>query len=178
MSEAGAPIARFDFVNGLLRGSHLTLYSNCVVHRSDSHLETVPLASVAAARVAFDRNPTRLGLGLSLIIIALILYGISAPLGSFAAAQAGDMAGPGAQGVARALHALFRLLELLASLLPVAALALALGGLALGVLGWLGSTTLTLALAGHERSYPARGRNTQLLDFAEVLAAQLMALKR
>ena len=80
--------------------------------------------------------------------------------------------------MARALHGLFRLLELLASLLPVIALATALGGIALAILGWRGDTRITLILAGYERVYPARGRNTRVLDFAELLSEQLMALKR
>jgi len=43
------------------------------------------------------------------------------------------------------------------------------------VLGWLGSTTLTLTLAGAERVYPIRGRDPRLLDFAEALSERVVA---
>ena len=41
--------------------------------------------------------------------------------------------------------------------------------------GWLGSTTLTLTLAGVERVYPIRGRDPRLLDFAEALSERVVA---
>jgi len=59
VSQAGAPIARFDFAGGALRGTHLTLYPNCIVHRGDAQLETVPLAAIASARVGFERDARR-----------------------------------------------------------------------------------------------------------------------
>jgi hypothetical protein len=71
-----------------------------------------------------------------------------------------------------------RLVELTAALLPAVALAAAVGGAALAVLGWLGSTTLTLGLGGGERTYRVRGRDTLLLDFAQLAAERLMALAR
>lgn len=178
LSDAGAAIARFDFGNGLHRGSHLVLHPGCVVHRGDEHLETIPLAAIASARVAFERDPRRLGWGVALVGAALVLYLIAGPLAGFASAAAGEVAAGGAQGVARALHVLFRVLELVASLLPVVALALGLAGAALCALGWLGDTRLTLALPGQERAYRARGRNTQLMEFAEALASRLVSLKR
>jgi hypothetical protein len=46
------------------------------------------------------------------------------------------------------------------------------------VLGWRGSTTLTLLLAGSERCYSVRGRDTLLLDFAELAAERLLASSR
>ena len=80
--------------------------------------------------------------------------------------------------MARALFGFFRFIEVVAALLPALALACALGGAALAVLGWRGSTTLTLVLAGAEREYSVRGRDTLLLDFAELVSERLMASTR
>jgi hypothetical protein len=175
--ESQLALMRFDFTSGPQRGSQLMLYPRCLVHRSDSHLETVPLARITAIKVAFERNPRRLGWGVACVLVALFLLALSAPLGSFAHGAAQEMSAS-AQGVARALHSLFRFIEVSAALLPAIALAAAIGGAALGVFGWRGSTTLTLALGGAERSYRVRGRDTLLLDFAEMAAERLMAASR
>jgi hypothetical protein len=178
MNEAGPAITRFAFASGMLRGTHLTLYPTCLVHRSDTHLETLPLAGVTAVRVAFERDTRKLGWGIALVVVALLLLAISGPIGSFGSSAAAEVAAAGTQGVAKVLHGFFRLLEALASLMPVAALACVIGGGALCALGWMGSTTLLVSLPGSERVYPARGRNTMLLDFAEALSERLMLLKR
>jgi hypothetical protein len=178
VSEAGAAVARFDFPSGAWRGTHLILYANCVVHRGDAHLETVPLAAVAAMRVAFERDQRKLGWAGGLFFAALLLFAISGPLSGFASTAAAEMAASGGQGVARALQALFKVLEGIANLLPLAGFATLGGGIALGALGWLGTTTLTLDLAGAERAYPVRGHDRMLLDFSEALAEKLMSLKR
>ena len=178
MNEAGPAITRFAFPSGVLRGTHLTLYPTCLVHRSDTHLETVPLAGVTAVRVAFQRDARKLGWGVALVLGALLLLAISGPISGFASGAAGEMAAAGVQGVTRALYGFFRFLEAAASLLPVAALGCVIGGGALCTLGWLGSTTLLVSLPGSERVYPARGRDTILLDFAEAVSERLMLLKR
>jgi hypothetical protein len=177
VSEPGPAVARFAFASGELRGTHLTLYPTCLVHRSEHHLETLPLAAVSAVSVAFRRNTRKLGWGIALVVVALLLLAIAGPIGTFASGAAGDMASAGAQGVAGALQGFFRLLEAFASLLPVVALACVLGGAALCALGWVGTTTLLVGLPGSERVYPVRGRNTLLLEFAEALSERLM-LKR
>ena len=177
MSEAGAAITRFDFDSGALRGSSLTLYASCLVHRSDLELETLPLAAFASVRVAFERDRRMIGWGAALIVVALLMVLISGPLAAISGSAAGEVA-TGATGVAAALHGFFRFLESVASGLPVAAALAALGGAALAALGWLGSTSLTLTFAGGERVYPVRGRNTRLLDFAEAVAERLMLLSR
>ena len=178
MSETGPAITRYGFTSGMLRGTHLTLHPTCLVHRSDNHLETLPLAGITALRVAFQRDTRKLGWGIALIVIALLLLAIAGPIGSFASGAAGEMATAGAQGVARALHGFFRLLEAVASLLPVLALACVIGGGALCALGWMGSTMLLVSLPGSERLYATRGRDSMLLDFAEALSERLMLLKR
>jgi hypothetical protein len=177
MTETGPALTRFAFANGALRGTHLTLYPTCLVHRSDNHLETLPLATMTAVRVAFERDARKLGWGIALVVLALLLLAISGPLDRFATDAAADMA-KSEQGVAKALYAFFRFLMAAASLLPVAALACVIGGGALGALGWLGATTLVVSLPGAERLYPVRGRDTMLLDFAEALSERLMLLKR
>jgi hypothetical protein len=178
MSDAGAPVARFDFRHGPQRGSSLTLHAGCLVHRGDFDLETIPLGAIAAARVDFVRDSRSIGWGVVLLLAALVLWGLSAPLAGFAAAAAEEMAGAGAQGMGRALGAAFRVLEALANLLPILGVASALGGIGLAVLGWYGHTTLTIAIPGFERAYPVRGRNGQLLDFNEALCERLMAARK
>lgn len=177
-NEAPAPLTRFEFASGPQRGSHLALYPRCLVHRSEAHLETLSLAALALVRVAFARDSRKLGWGIALVVVALLLLAIAGPLGSFAGQAAGDMASGGSQGVARALYTLFRFLEGVASLMPAMALACALGGAALGVYGWRGSTVLTLNFGGSERLYWVRGRDTLLLDFAEMVSERLTALAR
>ena len=175
--DAQTPLLRFDFRNGLERGSQLMLYPRYLIHRSDSHVETVPFARITALRVAFERNPRRIGWGVALVIVALLLLAIAAPVGSLAHGAAQEMMAS-AQGVARALYGLFRFIEGVAAVLPAIALGAALAGAALGVLGWHGSTSLTLVLGGAERTYAVRGRDTLLLDFAEMAAERLMASAR
>lgn len=177
VSESGPALQTLAFATGKLRGTQLTLYPTCLVHRGDAHLETLPLAGFTAVRVAFARQPRKLGWGIALIVLALILLAIAGPIGSFASGAASDMAA-GAQGVARALYGFFRFLEALASLLPVVALACVIGGGTLCAFGWIGSTILFVSLPGAERVYAVRGRDTRLLDFAEALSERLMLLKR
>jgi hypothetical protein len=176
-NDAGPAITRYDFTSGALRGTHFTLYPSCLVHRGDTHLETLPLAGIASLRVAYERDARKLGWGVSLLLAALVVFAISGPLAELAGAAAAEMAA-GGNAVARALYALFRFLWSAAHALPFIAFAAALGGIALAVLGWLGSTTLVLDLAGSERVYPVRGRNPGLLDFSEAVCERLMSLKR
>ena len=112
------------------------------------------------------------------MLIALIVFAISAPLAELSGGAAAEMAAAGGHGVARALYGLFRFFWSVANALPYVALLGALAGTALAVLGWLGSTTLVLDLAGSERVYSARGRNPGLLDFSEAVCERLMSLKR
>jgi sugar phosphate permease len=177
-SEAPPALTRFEFTSGLARGSHLALYPRCLVHRGESQLETLPLAAIASLRVAFLRDAGKLRWGVVLVVVALLLLAVAGPLGSLAGQSAADMASAGTQGVARALYGLFRFLEGVAAVLPAAALACALGGAALAIYGWRGTTTLTLTLGGAERIYRVRGRDTLLLDFAEMVSERLAALAR
>ena len=175
-SEAPSPLARFEFTSGLQRGSYLALFPRCLVHRSESQLETLSLAALAAVRVAFTRDGRKLRWGVALVVAALVLLALAGPLGSLAAQAASDMATSGSQGVARALASLFHFVEGVASLLPAVALACALGGAALGVFGWRGTTVLSLDLGGSARVYSVPGRDALLLDFAEMLSERVSTL--
>ena len=177
MSEAGAAITRFDFKSGLARGSNMTLYATCLVHRSDFHLETLPLAALASVRVAFERNLAWMIWGGVMVFVALVLLAVSGPLAALAGSAAGEVA-VNATGVAAALATFFRVVEALANALPWLAGLLALCGGTLGGFGWVGGTTLGVTFAGGERQYSVHGRSTRLLDFAEAIAERLMLLRR
>jgi hypothetical protein len=177
-NDAGPAITRYDFTGGTLRGTHFTLYANCLVHRGDTHLETLPLAGIASLRVAYARDARKLGWGVALLLVALVVYAVSGLLADLATMGANEMAKSEGHGVARALQAMFNFLYAVARTLPFVALAGALGGIALAAFGWIGSTTLVLDLAGSERMYPVRGRNPGLLDFSEAVCERLMSLKR
>jgi hypothetical protein len=177
-TDAGPAITRYDFTSGALRGTHFTLFASCLVHRGETHLETLPLAGIASLRVAYERDARKIGWGVALIVVAFILFAVSGPLAELLGAAAAEMAAAGAHGVAQALHAVFSFFWSVARALPLAGFACALGGIALGVLGWLGNTRLVLDLSGSQRVYPVRGRNPGLLDFSEAVSERLMSLKR
>ena len=170
-----APIARFEFGAGPLRGSELVLYRSSLVHRGGVELETLQISAIAALRVAFSRDARLLGWGIALVAAALLFLAVSAPLASLAGGAAADI---GTQGVGRLLIGFLRTVEAIATFLPVAALLCALGGAFLIVRGWQGHTTLTLSFGAFERAYAARGRDPLLLDFADRLSARLMSPER
>jgi hypothetical protein len=171
-NAAGAAIRSIAFTRGELRGTQLTLFPGSLVHRSDSHLETLPLAAITAVRVAFERNARRLGWGVTLLLVALVLLAITGPVGTFASSAAAS------QQSIPAMYTIYRAIEAVASMMPVAALACVIGGGLLCAFGWLGRTTLSISLPGSERVYAARGRNSELLDFAEALSERLMLVRR
>jgi hypothetical protein len=178
MNDAGSALTRFDFTNGEQRGSHLTLHPNCLVHRGDSHLETLPLATITSVRVTFQRSASLIGWGVAFLLAAIVMLLAAAPLAGLAGAAAADLASANNPGVAKALYSMFRIMEALANALPIGALIAVLAGGALATFGWLGSTVLALTFAGAERVFPVRGRNTRLLDFSEAVSDRLMQVKR
>jgi len=185
MSNADVPITSFDFGNGPLRGTHLTLFPGYLLHRGGAYHETIPAHSVAAIRVSFARGERQIGWAIVLVAIALVLIGLSAPLAALAGAAADQVAaqvqgGTGASGqnVAAAVIAAFHFLQTCARLLPVAGAALVLWGGAMFALGWLGVTTLTLSLGAVERAYAVRGRNLMLYDFAESVSERILVAGR
>lgn len=177
LTDPDDALARFDFRSGPLRGSSLLLHAGCLVHHGGALLETLPLPAIAAVRVSFERNLRKLRWAAGLLVAALVLLLLSSPLAALASDAAGEMAlhlkgdsAAGGQGIAGALHVTFRFFEAIANMLPGVAAALVLGGVGLAAIGWLGETRLTVGLAGAERSYCVRGRNADLLQFAEALS--------
>jgi len=184
MSNGDVPLMRFDFARGSLHGSSLMLYPASLVHRGEQRLETMSLAAVAAVRVEFARDARKINWGVTLVLVALILFALSGPLASLAGAAADDVAaaqggsasgGPGVVGV---VQSTFRGLDAAARMLPIAGTLLAALAIALCALGWFGQTTLTLTLGAVERAYAVLGRNLMLFDFAEAVGERLRAVKR
>ncbi len=166
-----SPIASFDFASGPLRGTQLSLYGTRLLHHGVGYMESMPLAAIAAVRVAYGRHEQRIGWGVALALLALALFAVSGPLRELAAGAAAEVAG--AQAIAEVLRSALRAAEALASLLSVAAFACFAGGAAMIVFGWIGTTTLVLMLPAAERAFPVRGQNRLLVDFAELLAERV-----
>jgi uncharacterized Tic20 family protein len=172
------PLAEFEIASGAGRGSRLTLYANRLVHHGGDSMETVPLAQLAAVGVAFERDPPKLNWAIALLIFALILASVSGPLQAWMSELASRVgASAGRESLEAVLVAAFTALELLARLLLPIAILMAAGAVALLVFFSLGGTTLTLSFAAVERIYTVRGRNPLLVQFAELVAAQLAAGK-
>jgi hypothetical protein len=165
------PVASFDFPSGPLRGTQLTLYASRLLHHGVGQMESVALGAIAAMRVGYERDAQRIGWGATLILVALVLFALFRPLGSFAS-SAGAAVADG-QAVGQLLRAAMSALEALAGLLPVIAVALLAWGGTLVAFGWQGTTLLVLTLPVSERAYAVRGRNPLLQDFAELLAERV-----
>jgi hypothetical protein len=173
-----SPLAEFETGSGAQRGSRLTLYANRLVHQGDDSMEAVPLAQLAAVRVAFERDSRKLTWAVALLVFALILAAVSGPLQSWIGAlAAGVKEHAGRESLDAVLLGTFSALAGFARLLTPLAAVLAAGAAALLVFFWLGATVLTLAFAATERSYAVRGRNRFLVEFAQTVAEQLAARK-
>lgn len=173
-----SPLAELEIDSGAQRGSRLTLYANRLVHQGGDSMEAVPLAQLAAVRVAFERKPRKLNWAIALLVVALMLAAISGPLQSWIAAAVTQVGDPvRRESLDAVLLWVFKALAGFARILPVLATALAAIAVALLVFFWLGATVLTLAFAATERSYAVRGRNRFLVEFAQTVAEQLAARK-
>jgi hypothetical protein len=171
-----SPLAEFEFASGAQRGSRLTLYANRLMHHGGDAMETVPLAQLASVRVAFERDPRKLYWAIGLLVVALLLVAVSGPMhGGVTALAAGIKEHSGRESLDSLLLASFSVLGGIARSLPVLAAMLAAIAAALAALFWMGLTTLTLSFAATERFYAVRGRNPLLIQFAELVAAQLAA---
>jgi hypothetical protein len=172
------PIAGYDVASGPLRGSRLSLYANRLVLHGGDATETVPLAHLASVRVAFERDARKLHWAIGLGVVALVLAVTSGPLQSWMADLSSKVAASaGRESLEAVLLAVFAALGHLARLMSTVALILAAIAAVLLVFFWLGHTTLTLAFAATERSCSVRGRNHQLVDFAELLGETLAGRK-
>jgi hypothetical protein len=167
----GTPIASFDFSAGPLRGTQLSLYGTRLLHHGVGHMDSMALGAMAAVRVSYERDLRRIGWGVVLALVALLLFAVAGPLSGAAADAAVEVSGN--QSVARLLRGTLHVLGALASLLPTVGVACVFGGGALAVFGWLGATTLVLSLPGADRAYAVRGQNRLLVDFAELLAERV-----
>jgi len=173
-----APITEVELRSGLQTGTRLTLYANRVVHTAQDAFEIVPLSQLAAVGVAFQRDVRKLNWVIVLIVIALILAAISAPLRDWLVSVAARLSEPGRrESLDAVLISVFSALSAGARLLPAVAGLCALLAAGLAVLFWLGMTTLTLSAGGMDRLFPVRGRNLQLIDFAQAVGEQLAARK-
>ena len=172
--NADAPLAEFELQSGAQRGSRLTLFANRLVHQGQDSMETVPLAQLAAVRIAFGREQGKLGWAIALAAIALALAAVSGPMLAWSGSAAARIAEHARrESLDAVLLAAFTALGGLASILPVLAAALGVLAAVLAVFFWRGQTTLTLSFGAGERAFAVRGRNRFLIEFAEMLGARL-----
>jgi hypothetical protein len=173
-----SPLAEFEIGSGAQRGSRLTLYANRLVHHGGDSMEVVPLAQLAAVRVAFERDSTKMNWAVVLLVVALFFAVISGPLQGWIASAAAKVGDPARrESLDAVMLAIFNALGGFASILPGLAAALAAAAVVLLLFFWLGVTTLTLSFAAVERVHPVRGRNRYLVEFAQTVAERLAARK-
>lgn len=158
-------------------GARLTLYANRLVQHGADSMETVPLAQLAAVRVAFVRDARKCVWAVVLLFVALVLALVAGPLQRWMASAAAKFEPARPESLDSLLHGVLGMLGGFAKLLPTLAAALTLGAIALLALFWLGRTVLSLVFGATERSYSAYGRNRFLADFAHTVAEQLAARK-
>lgn len=170
MSEE-APLASFEFRRGELAGSHLSLFSSRLVHRSAEYSETMPLDRMGAVRIAFERDASRITLGCVLLAAAVVMFAASWPLRMLVASALGEVTAQAQAGAF--LPAALRAIDFCVAVLPFAGVAVALWATAWLALGWIGDTVLTIVVAPCERVFAARGRDAALHEFAESVAARI-----
>jgi hypothetical protein len=171
-------LAGYDIGSGAQRGARFTLYANRLVLAGGDMMETIPLAHIASVRVAFERDARKLNWAIGLLLLALLLALVSAPLQAWMTDLASKVASSaGRESLEAVLIAVFGAIGQLARMLFPTALLLAAGAVALLVFFWIGHTTLTLAFAATERVCAVRGRDPQLVDFADLLGERLAARK-
>jgi hypothetical protein len=170
------PIATFHFASGPLRGTQLSLFATRLLHHGAGQMESVALGAVAAVSVGYSRDLRRIGWGVVLIVLALLLILVAGPLAGLAAESAAEINGGNA--VAHLLRGTLLALGGFASVLPAAGAGCLLGGAALAAFGWIGTTTLSLSLPAADRAYGVRGQNRLLVDFAELVAERVAQFGR
>jgi hypothetical protein len=169
-------IAEFEISSGAQRGSRLSLYANRLVHQAGESMETVSLEHLASVRVSFERDQRKLNWAIGLLVSAVVLALISAPLRSGIGAAASRVGDPARrESLDALLYGVFNALGAMAGVLPGIAAALAVAAVALLVYFWLGATELSFAFAATERGYTVPGRNRPMVDFAHAVADQISA---
>lgn len=172
------PLAGYDIGSGAQRGARFTLYANRLVLAGGDAMETIALAQLASVRVAFERDARKLNWAIGLLALALVFAMVSGPLQAWMTDLASKVASSaGRESLEAVLVSVFGAVRLFARLLSPAALLLAGVAVALLVFFWIGHTTLTLAFAATERVCAVRGRDPQLVDFADLLGERLAARK-
>lgn len=166
-----SPLASYEFRRGLLAGSHLALFSARLVHRGAEFSETMPLQRMGAVRIGFERNGSRMTWGGVLLVVAIALFAASWPLRMLVTSALGEVAAQPPAGAF--LPAALRALDLCVALLPFVSVGITLWATAWIVQGWIGETVMTVVIAPVERVFTARGRDTQLSEFAESVAARI-----
>jgi hypothetical protein len=171
------PVAGYDIASGEQRGGRYTLFPNRLVFAGGDAVETVPLAHLAAVRVAFERDARKLNWAIGLLVVALVLAVLSGPLQAWMASLSAKVSTNPGESLEGVLLASFSAIGHLARLFVPTALVLAAGAAALIFFFWTGQTTLTLAFAATERLCSVRGRDQRLVEFAELVGEQLAARK-
>jgi cation transport ATPase len=172
------PLAGYDIVSGEQRGARFSLYPNRLVLAGAESMETIPLAHLASVRVAFERDARKLNWAIGLALVALVLALLSSPLQAWMQALANSAGAGGADDSLRGvLVAVFNAIGKFARLFVPTALVCFGVAAALVFFFWLGQTTLRLAFAATERAVAVRGRDRQLVDFAELLGERLAMRK-
>lgn len=175
------PITEYRFASGAQRGSHLTLFPGRLVLDGGDTVEHMPLARLAAVRVAFEREPRKLRWAVIFLVLAVILNVVSGPLQRLAVTAQGEVVEHAkresvAGGVPGVLRISFLALEKFAAALPPIGFVLGAWALALAALYWWGRTTLTLTLGAIEREFSVRGRDPMLTSFVDLLGTRLAEL--
>ena len=170
-----APIATFEFRRGELAGSHLSLFGAFLVHRSGDGFESIPLDHIGSVGVAYERDTGRMGWGGTLLFIALVLIAVFRPMSHLVGTMAGEVS---AQSPGAFLPAALNVVDLCVSLLPVSSLGIAIWGIALLALGWIGETVMRVVVAPAERVFAVRGRDLSLHEFGESVCAQIAGRSR
>jgi hypothetical protein len=177
-------IAEYQFLRGALRGTQLALLDSRLLHFGTDYTESTALDAIASVRIAFERDARRIGWGVALGAAALIVFALAGPLGASVGRGLAEVSAQVARDAVQAsalaqfLASALGVVKLIAGLMPAAALALALWGAALAVLGWIGHTSLALVLASAEREFRVPGREPLLIDFAESLSEAVASRMR
>lgn len=169
-----AALATYDIRHGELRGSHLALFATRLEHRAGDFFEVLPLDRMGALSAGFERDASRLRWAAILLIVALFVAGSYFPLRSLVAIGFGEMNAQSLGGGAF-LPAALNALDVFVGLLPALGGLLALRALTWLVPAWIGYTVLTVSAGGVERRFLARGRDAELVEFAETVAVRLGA---
>jgi hypothetical protein len=145
--------------------------------------ESVPLAHIAVVRVRFERAFGGIAFGAALILAALILFSITAPLRTLilnqsvglepAASQERSANAGGAGGVAVAVQKVLETAAGIVGAFPVAGWLLVVVGFARIALGVIGRTVVTVAAGGAELEFSKRGNSAPLHDFVAEIGRQL-----